>query len=279
MLKYKQFFEGKTTRLNFSKTYYLKQYATSKNGKTGLFGFEIKDKKFQLWIPFKAIYNTLDNDIEISEDYKSMIIGHFIYDPEPDDRNYDEKKDFFSAYKEYMVPIIEKQRVKITQRKEQQLEDHFRDMINRMVPNVNVKSYDSSTKVLSTDIGDFHIYSERPITFKIGDVFLTLEEDGVRLNYKNQFTLKGLGKDGIVVKAMIKLNSGQKLNAVEIMALKRIYKQSLSSHDWYYDMSDDRRSYKSGSEAAKRISNLKRILTDAGEKDFADQLYTQYSPK
>lgn len=275
--KYDQFFEGRTQKLRYSKDFYLKKIAESKNGKAGLFGFEIKNQKHQIWIPMKAIYHTWDNELpDLPEDYKQLTIAHFIYEPDSYDKIHEERTKFFEAYEKYMTPVINKQIVKRTEIREKETEQRFLDAISRMIPDVEVNGYDSKTKTVSTNVGDFHVWNENPISFRIGDVSVTMTEDGVDLNYKGLY-LKGLGKNGIVVKAMIKHNSGQKLNAVEVMALKRIYTDALKRHDWYYMRADDSRSYKSGDESAKRISNIGQILKDAGEEDFVEKTYQQYS--
>jgi hypothetical protein len=275
--KYKQFYEGKTIKLRYSKEFYLKEFARSKNGKSGLFGFEIKDQKHQIWIPTKAIYHTWDNELpDLPEEYKKLTIAHFIYEPDSYDEIHDKRVKFFEAYEKYMSPVINKQNVKKTKIREKETEKRFLEAINRMVPDVDVQGYDSTNKTVKTNIGDFYVYNENPISFRIGDVSVTMKEDGVYLNYKGM-TIKGVGKNGIIVKSMIKHNSGQKLNAVEKMALKRIYTDALKSHDWYYHMSDDHRSYKAGENSAKKISNIGDILKDAGEKEYVEKTYKEFS--
>jgi len=278
MLKYKQFFESKATKFEYSKTFYLKKYAESKSGKSALYGFEIKKQKYQIWIPIKAVYKVLDNDLSnFPEFYKRYILAHFIYNPDTHDDVHDKRIEFFKAYDEYMVPIINKQLEKKEKEKEDKIQSEFKEAINKIVPGVIIDSFDSKSNIFKTNIGDFYIYNSNPITFKIGDVFLTMEEGGINLNYANKFYIKLLGKDGLVGKALIKINSNQTLNAVEIMAIKRIYTEELKKHDWYYNRSDDSKYYKAGLEQAKRISNLKEILIKVGQESFSKQMYDQYS--
>lgn len=277
MKNYNQFFESKISRITYDKVFYLKQISTSENGKMGLFEFKIKDIKKQLWIPLKAIYSTLENDFpDLLKDYKRLRLAHFIYDPSLSDTNYKEKKDFFDNYDKYMEPIIVSQTEKRIKNSEDTAIKSFKDAIKKMIPDVDVYEYNRDNNSIKTNIGDFYIYSKNPIKFKIGDIFLKILEDGIEVNYKNQFNIKALGKDGLVAKALIKINSGQILNAVEKMTLKRIYAEMLKQHDWFYHMSDDRRSYNAGNEHSKRISNLKKILTDVGEGKYAQEAYDQY---
>lgn len=277
MKSYSQFFEGRISRISYDKAFYLKQIDTSENGKMGLFEFKIKDIKKQLWIPLKAIYSTSENGLpDLLKDYKKIRLAHFIYDPDRSDRNYKKKRDFFDNYTKYIDPIISKQSEKNIKISEDKAIESFKEAIDKMIPEVEIYEFDRESNSIKTSIGDFYIYSKNPIGFKIGDIFLKMSKDGIDLNYKNQFTLKALGKDGLIAKALIKINSGQILNAVEKMALKRIYIETLKHHDWYYHMSDDRRSYQSGSEQAMRISNLKKILTEVGEGKAAQDLYDQY---
>ena len=277
MKNYSQFFESKISRITYDKVFYLKQISTSENGKMGLFEFKIKDIKKQLWIPLKAIYRTSENDFpDLLKDYKKLTLAHFIYDPSLSDKNYKKKKDFFDNYTKYIEPVIAAQTEKRTKISEDKAIESFKEAIDKMIPEVEIYEFDRESNSIKTSIGDFYIYSKNPIEFKIGDIFLKVTKDGIDLNYKNQFNLKALGKDGLVAKALIKINSNQILNAVEKMALKRIYVEMLKQHDWHYHMSDDRRSYQAGNEHSKRISNLKKILTEVGEKKYAQDLYDQY---
>jgi len=277
MLNYNQFFEGKSSRLEYSEYFILKKLAESKNGKTALYGFEIKNQKHEIWIPLGAIYSSTEHELpDLSEDYKSLRLAHFIYSPESHEQGYAKRKAFFDAYNKFMLPVVKRLEYKKEKSKEDELVSSFKDAINRMVPDVSIGQYDKKTNSISTNIGDFYIHTKNPLSFKIGSVYLTMEEDGVMLNYNNQFYIKGLGKDGLVVKAMIKTNSGQPLNAVEVMALKRIYKDSLKRHDWYTGMSDDPSSRKAGDASMKRISNLKHILKSIGEDKYAEDTYKEY---
>ena len=51
------------------------------------------------------------------------------------------------------------------------------------------------------------------------------------------------------------------------------YISKLKNHDWYYDMSDDHKVWKQGSDAHKEIMRLKKVLDPDGK------IYNKYSPK
>lgn len=55
------------------------------------------------------------------------------------------------------------------------------------------------------------------------------------------------------------------------------FKRALSSHDWYYDYSDDHTVWRRGRDSASRIQQLRHQLEQSGMKAEADTLYARYS--
>lgn len=275
--KYNQFFEGKTTKVEYSKEFYLKKFAESKNGKAVLIGFEIKNNKYQLWVPVKAVYNIFDNNIlDLPSIYNKIVLANFIYKPDTYDKVHKEREEFFNMYKLYMLPVIEKLKSKELKIKTDKIYKDFEDVLYRVIPGLDVISYDSKDRFFETDLGRIYIFKEDPLEFRVGNVYLRMEEDGAVLDYDNKFVIKLLGKHGILGKALVKINSGQRINAVEKMAIKRIYLEKLKLHDWHYQRSDDKIYYKKGQEEFNIIKGLQDILKSVGEEDFSTKNYNNY---
>lgn len=279
MLKYKQFFEGKTTKLQYSDFFYLKKIAEAKSGKAMLYGFELKNKKFQLWIPSGAIYNEIDHVLpDLSDSYKMVYLANFISKPDTFDKTHETREDFFKQYNKYMVPVIERLEFKKKNLELLSLYKDFKKEIKKIIPEIIIEDFNIEDKSFETNYGRFEIYSVKPLTFKLGDLFLNMnDENGIILNYKNRFKITLLGRDGILGKALIKNNSNQKLNAVEIMSIKKIYENVLKSYDWYSYMSDDRRVWKKGEDQDKRLSCIRSVLEDIGLENYSNEMYDKYS--
>ena len=76
----------------------------------------------------------------------------------------------------------------------------------------------------------------------------------------------------LTLKSLLKENSNDDLKQLEKM---------LKSHDWFYDFSDDHRSYTAGYKSMSKIRSLIKKLNDAGFKSETAKLWKKYnkSPK
>jgi len=276
MLKYKQFNES---RLSTSGKFYLKKIKDSKSGKSALYGFEIKREKHSIWIANNAIYNKIDNKIpKLPSDYKSLVIGAFIFNPDSWDDSYDIRTKFFDNYNKYMQPVIDRLNKNKEDVDNADLVESFRNTISKMLA-IKVRSYDKKSNSIETDIGPFYIYKRNPLTFRIGDVTIEKQEEGLHINYNNEFYVKATGKNGLIAKALIKINSNQQLNAAERMSIQRIYIDCLKRHDWEFDMADDKRSRAYGKNNSNKLNVLGKILNKLGLTDYVKSNYDKYNPK
>lgn len=63
----------------------------------------------------------------------------------------------------------------------------------------------------------------------------------------------------------------------ETELVREEYEQALRRHDWYYQYSDDRNSYRAGVASAGKISALRSRYEKLAGKEAADHLYAKYS--
>lgn len=276
MKRYDEFVES--VSFGYDKIFYLKVSAESKNGKNILIGFKTKNIEDSIWVPKKSVYNILDNSLpKLNDDYKKMVIGSFIYKPSEYDFGYEDKIRFFKNYDDHMVPLIDKLKDLKKDNYKEDLLDEFNLKIKNIIPDLEVVKYDYDKDIIVTNIGNFRLFKRNPLIIKINDVSLTLSSP-VKLHYLNMF-VEALGKNGIIVKALIKHNTNQKLNAVEKLSIKRLYSDFLSKYDWTYDRSDDRRAYKQGQQQSKKLQMIQNILKEIGEENYSKALYNRYREK
>jgi len=266
MEKFTSLYEGSNS-LSYSKDFYLKNLKEfkSKNGKSfTTIAFSVKAGVFTLNVPSKLIFNSVDNELpNLNEEYKKMTLSRFLFAPDFEDFNKEKKEEFFNAYDKYMQPIIDRLEKKKEEDINNEIKNSFESKIKRIIPDIEVLSYDKDKRKANTNLGEFTVFGDND--FMIGDVRISLSDDGYfNVNYKNDLAVKAKGKDGIIAKSLIKHNRGEKLNKGEAFVLKKVYNEYLESHDKYYHMADDRRAYKKGFNEKRFLTVLEDILKENG---------------
>jgi hypothetical protein len=242
--RYKQFeslYSGTTA------TVILKEVNSSQ--RAVLYSFNIGGVSETLWIPKKAIYNTIEHKLSISKDYKIVVIGSFIVD---------QNEDFFGKYERHMLPVIKRVENQMRIEKDNLMIEDFRKIIEQMIPGIDNLIYNTDSNTIETNLGDFYIYKRNPLMFKVGDILIEKNKGKLYLSYSNDFTIEIKGKNGLVAKALIKDNSDQKLDSIELMALKTIYNTYEKDHNQHYRQASS--NYKSDKSEASLIGIISKVL-------------------
>ena len=227
-------------------TVYLKPIRETE--KAMLYGFQFKNVEESIWIPKKAIYNTLKNDININKEYKILVIGSFIID---------ENEEFFELYTKYMIPAIDKKKLELLNILNDETIERFKHIIVNMIPGINNFTFNNETGSIDTNKGSFKILKKDPIEFTIGKVIINSHNGLITIRI-NDTILEIKGKNGLVAKAFIKYNTKQRLNAVELMAIQTIYNNYNKNHNSHYRMASS--NYKQDLKKDKLIGEISKIL-------------------
>jgi len=148
-----------------------------------------------------------------------------------------------------------------------------RDILSRPSSNPYITPFERSPEELNkeTDGRSENILRMR-YNKQINDPAISDEELRYILSGKG---VKGFGGTKNAVDKIInsrKLEENQESN-------EDILKDLISRHDWYFEMSDDNRSYVSGKASEKKIMDLIKLMGEKGMGDKAKEIYNSMAPK